>query len=75
MKKYLIILTLYIGLLLILGYKIYQDEMQIRKVNAMYERREYLLNEGYSIEASKHITDVEFSVISADYEYQALMED
>lgn len=71
MKKYNIILILYIGLLLMLGYKVYQDEIEIRKLN----RIEYLINEGYSIEASKHITDVEFSVIPVDFEYTALMED
>lgn len=70
-----IILNVILAIVLILGYKIYKYEMQIRKVNAMYDRIEYLHNEGYSIEASKHITNVEFGVIPLDWEYEALMED
>ncbi len=35
----------------------------------------YLMNEGYTAEASAHIAKVEFKIIPVDAEYIALMED
>ncbi len=45
------------------------------KTQELYERIAYLINEGYTFEASEHIAKVELGIIKPDAEYIALMED
>ncbi len=48
----------------------------VNRVEAINDRIDYLhFEEGYSVEAAKHITDVEFGLCPADAEYNALIED
>ncbi|MES2864051.1 MAG: hypothetical protein V4666_08030 [Bacteroidota bacterium] len=68
-------LVLAISGLIYIGYDYYKYSQFVAKIEAINARIDYLQNEGYSLEASKHITDVEFGLVPADAEYNALIED
>jgi len=56
--------------------QVYTIQQKINQIEAINARIDYLHNEeGYTIEAAKHIADVEFGLVPADAEYKALMED
>lgn len=79
MKKHLTLWNLFLaisfGAISYFAYDWYQLQKYINRQEKMYDRMEVLINEGYSFEAAKHITKVEFKEIPADAEYNALMED
>lgn len=59
-----------------LAYDIYEYISFVNRVEAINARIDYLHHEeGYSVLAAKHITDVEFGLCPADAEYNALIED
>jgi len=57
------------------AYDLHQLQKRIDHDELFYNRVEYLINEGYTFEAAKHIAKVELGDIPADAEYNALMED
>lgn len=79
MKKHLtlwnLILVIAFSILSYLVYDLYKLQKFAERKAKMYDRTEFLINEGYSFEAAKHMTKVEFGVIPADEKYQALIED
>ena len=79
MKKHLNIwnLILVIGLAIVvyLLFDLYELQKFAERQDKLYNRIEYLINEGYSFESAKHMANVEFGIIPADAEYQALIED
>lgn len=80
MKKHFTLWNLFLTASLVFVSYTVVDAIQyvrfVNRVEAINARIDYLhKEEGYSILAAKHITDIEFGLCPADAEYNALIED